>query len=439
MKTIRIVIENVSELVLSKRETSTNFVESQSFIRGSRFYGAFGNYLIQENGLLHAILQEKQNPNQIAKQMAANSKEQKWFKQYFDSNSSGQNSLISFSDAIPVDKQYGSADVYFIPAPKILYECRKYENEYFQRPFDPRFTGNQQNHILLSLKNELIKRKILLNQTSTLSGSNLMQLLISEVCPRCGSPTKKKKAEFIKINRNANAQDYNIKTINISKSWKMGIARDESLKTVKQILLPNQNEPKGQLFSMQYVDPGQLFSLGISYDDTEISEAELLDIINKLKIGAKINSGFGDIKVRTDDPFKPKELRLGDIKTQIDQNYKKWIQDPELREYVPLYCISDVILPPELCIKEFQSIPGVEIRNVSSSKKIINLYYYNGLQSGIQTIEAFERGSVFLMYKKGGFSQSDLEQFAILCYQRIGLLKERGFGEIAILPDYFLM
>ena len=444
MKTIRIIIENTSELALSKRETSTNFIESQSFIRGSRFLGAIGTYLIQQMNLTTQILQMKQNPIDIANKITPKSKVEEWFVQYFKSIGTNNDPLVSFSDAIPMDSEYETQGIYYLPAPKILYECRKFEKEYINTPKDPNEKTQINNHISIPLKNEIMKKLKLLARSSTQPQSqpeqhqqNLMNLLVNDVCPNCGSPMKKKKAEFLKIKIDPKTNQYEITTISPSKSWKMGIAREHSLRSNKMIKKQNEKELKGQLFSMQYLDPGQLFSLTITFDDKKITQQELIDIINTMKIGAKINSGFGDIKVHT-DPTSIQEIEIQEIQSAIENNYREWSESKELQEYIPIYCLSDLILTKEAYESTLKKIPGTEVYTIFSSKKRINLFFYNGVQATLNQIDTIERGSVFLIHKKGGFQHADLEIIAQLCYQRIGLLTERGFGQIAAIPEYFL-
>ncbi len=217
----------------------------------------------------------------------------------------------------------------------------------------------------------------------------------------------------------------------------MGIARDPSLRSVTQSTSQNSNEVKGQLFSMQYLDPGQLFSLTITYDDTAITQDEIIQIINNLKIGAKISAGFGDIRVKR-EISEPIEQTEAEIQTQISNNYTKWIQLTGLKEYIPIFCISDLIPTPDICSSNLNSIPDLKIYELATSKKQINLYFYNGSRSSLNQIDVIERGSVFLIHKKDGFQKTDIDTLAHLSYQRIGALTERGFGEIAVIPDYFL-
>lgn len=110
-----------------------------------------------------------------------------------------------------------------------------------------------------------------------------------------------------------------------------------------------------------------------------------------------------------------------------------------IEEAIPLYCMSDLAMGE----KEFnelitKNIQNAEIHSVSSAKKQIMLYFYFEGAMGSQQVNVIERGSVFLIYKQGGFNDDDLEHLADLTFQRIGQLSERGFGEIVLIPQYFL-
>lgn len=437
MKKIQVVIKNLSELILSRKETSTNFTESQSFIRGSRFYGAFGKYLIEQNGLVSEILQQKQKPEDLAKKITSPKDFEELFKQYYEKNTDNKRPFVSFSDAIPIDKDYGKDNVFYIVSPKVLYECRKFDSDYFQTGASPE-AKKRNRHLIIAIKNEIKKKKMTIEAERANTQRNLMDFISIDVCPHCGSPMKKRKSEFIKIEIKNNNQLAVVNEINVSKSWKMGISRDNSLKTVKEEHKDSAGEVKGQLFALEYVDPGQLYLLNIEFDEEVIKQEQIIDFLNQAKIGAKTNSGFGDIEVQSDEKTKVKELSKDQLKKQIKESYNQW-KSKGIEEAIPLYCMSDLAMGE----KEFnelitKNIQNAEIHSVSSAKKQIMLYFYFEGAMGSQQVNVIERGSVFLIYKQGGFNDDDLEHLADLTFQRIGQLSERGFGEIVLIPQYFL-
>lgn len=412
LKYVKFRLRNQTELALLNRETSTNYISCIDYIRGSRLYGAFGNALLLQTGKVNEVQLKEKSAKQVAEEIDPNNDLEKLFKRFFTSSEF----VLSFSDALLCSKNIKVGEA--VPPLLTLTKCRvgkKGEN-------------TNKRHIQ-EISNSLLQKQI---------SKNPLEKNLRILCSKCGSPLKKSSTLLYYDSSNKKL----IKGVPAKISTKVGIARHPILKSVKKVNVEYEAEPKGQMFTMEYLDRGQEFEFYATYDSNLISDQDIIEFIELSGVGAKRNSGFGKI-----DVYKIKEISEEKLIEELYDRYNQWsIQDnhhnsdKDYSKYIPFFLYSDYI--PTSYQDQFEEIKlktNWEIHQLRAKTTGVGIFIaLDGNTPQEYKNTGWSRGSCFYLHIKEKLNKEDCKTLIKARIKGIGELSHRGFGEIRFLPKYFI-